>query len=87
MATLLTEVCHNVYIEPGLQPVSNETLVGTSANCQDLQKGRDHSPPKAFLEEPSTWLHLEYPGIFSYINFSVPDVDHDDTQLYSFFFL
>ena len=34
-ATLLTEVCHDVCIEPGLQPVSNGTLTGTSANCQD----------------------------------------------------
>ena len=35
MATLLTEVCHDVCIEPGLQPVSNKTLMGTSANCED----------------------------------------------------
>ena len=34
-ATLLTEVCHDVCIEPGLQPVSNETLTGASANRQD----------------------------------------------------
>ena len=34
-ATLLTEMCHNVCIEPGLQPVSNETLTGASANRQD----------------------------------------------------
>ena len=34
-ATLLTEVCHDVYIEPRLQPVSNETLAGASANRQD----------------------------------------------------
>jgi len=33
--TLLTEVCHNVCIEPELQPVSNKTLTGASANCQD----------------------------------------------------
>ena len=30
-----TEVCHDVCIEPGLQPVSNETLTGASANRQD----------------------------------------------------
>ena len=35
MATLLTEVCHDVRIEPGLQPVTNETLTGASANRQD----------------------------------------------------
>ena len=34
-ATLLTEVCHDVSIEPGLQPVTNETLTGATANCQD----------------------------------------------------
>ena len=34
-ATLLTEVCHNVSIEPGLQPVPNETLMSASANRQD----------------------------------------------------
>ena len=28
-----------------------------------LQKGRDHSPPKAFLEESSTCFNLEYLGI------------------------
>ena len=32
-----------------------------------LQKGQDHSPPKAFLEESSTWFILEYPGVLSYI--------------------
>ena len=34
-ATLLTEVCHDVCIEPGLQPVSSEILTGASANRQD----------------------------------------------------
>ncbi len=34
-ATLLTEVCHDVCIEPELQPVSSETLGGASANCQE----------------------------------------------------
>ena len=33
--TLLTEVCHSVCIEAGLQPVSNKTLTGASANCQE----------------------------------------------------
>ena len=33
--TLLTEVCHDVFIEPRLQPMSNETLAGSSANRQD----------------------------------------------------
>ena len=30
-ATLLTEVCHNVSIEPDLQPISNETMHLASA--------------------------------------------------------
>ena len=34
-ATLLTEVCHNVCIEPGLQPISNEILTGATTNTQD----------------------------------------------------
>ena len=34
-ATLLTEVCHNVNIEPGLQAISNEILTGATANTQD----------------------------------------------------
>ena len=34
-ATLLTEVCHDVCIEPELQPVSDEALAGASANRQD----------------------------------------------------
>ena len=34
-ATLLTDVCHDVCIEPRLQPTSNETLAGSSANRQD----------------------------------------------------
>ena len=34
-ATLLTEVCHDVCIEPRLQPMSNKTLAGSSANRQD----------------------------------------------------
>ena len=34
-ATLLTEVCHDVCIEPRLQPMSNETLAGSSPNRQD----------------------------------------------------
>ena len=33
-ATLLTEVCHDVCIEPELQPISNEILTGASANRQ-----------------------------------------------------
>ena len=35
--------------------------------CSPLQKGRNHSPPKAFLEESSAWFSLEYPGVLSYI--------------------
>ena len=31
-ATLLTEVCHDVCIEPGLQPISNEILTGPTTN-------------------------------------------------------
>ena len=34
-AILLTEVCHDVCIEPGLQPVPSETLTGATANHQD----------------------------------------------------
>ena len=34
-ATLLTEVCHDVCIEPGLQPVPSDTLTGATANHQD----------------------------------------------------
>ena len=34
-ATLLTEVCHDVCIEPELQPLSGEVLTGASANHQD----------------------------------------------------
>ena len=35
LGTLLTEVCHEVSIEPGLQPISNESLRGATANTQD----------------------------------------------------
>ena len=34
-ANLLSEVCHNVLTEPHLQPISGETLTGTSANVED----------------------------------------------------
>ena len=34
-ATLLTEVCHDVCIEPGLQPTPREILTGATANHQD----------------------------------------------------
>ena len=34
-ATLLTEVCHDVCIEPGLQPIPREILNGATANHQD----------------------------------------------------
>ena len=34
-ATLLTEVCHDVCIEPGLQPVPSTALTGATANHQD----------------------------------------------------
>ena len=34
-AFLMTEVCHNVAIEPHLQPLSSETLHGTSSIIQD----------------------------------------------------
>ena len=34
-ATLLTEVCNDVSIEPGLKPVPSDTLTGATANHQD----------------------------------------------------
>ena len=34
-ATLLTEVCHDVCVEPDLQPVTTDQLSGASANRQD----------------------------------------------------
>ena len=34
-ATLLTEVCNNVCLEPELQPVTSEPIAGATANCQD----------------------------------------------------
>ena len=34
-ATLLTEMCHDVCIEPGLQPIPREILTGATANHQD----------------------------------------------------
>ncbi len=35
MASLLTEVCHEVSIEPDLQPITGETFNGTSSITQD----------------------------------------------------
>ena len=32
---MIIKVCHDMRIEPGLQPVINETLTGASANRQD----------------------------------------------------
>ena len=34
-ATLLTEVCNNVCLEPELQPVTSEPIAGERANCQN----------------------------------------------------
>ena len=34
-ANLLTEVCHDVYVEPDLQPLMGEQLVNATANTQD----------------------------------------------------
>ena len=34
-ANVLSEVCHNVCIEPHLQPLSGEVLTGASANRED----------------------------------------------------
>ena len=34
-ANLLTEVCHDVTIEPDLQPLTGETLAGASSNTMD----------------------------------------------------
>ena len=34
-ATLLTEVCNEVYVEPELQPITGETLTGATFNVQD----------------------------------------------------
>ena len=62
-ATLLTEVCHNVRIEPGLQPVTNETLTGASANRQD--GARLDIAANGFwggtLKEPSSMLECSIP--------------------------
>ena len=35
MATFMTEVCTYTCIEPELQPVTDENLAGSSANCRD----------------------------------------------------
>lgn len=32
---MLTEVCHNVSVEPNLQPLSGESFSGSSSNIQD----------------------------------------------------
>ena len=53
--------------------------------CSLLQKGRDHSPPKAFLRGVQHLFRFRIPGHLALAIFSVPDVDHDDSQL--FFFL
>ena len=34
-ATLLTEVCHNVVIEPDLQPLGGQVMSNDSANVQE----------------------------------------------------
>ena len=34
-ATLMSEVCHNVKIEPGLQPVTGEQFEHRTANRED----------------------------------------------------
>jgi len=34
-ATLMSEVCHDVSIEPALQPITGETLSGASANIEE----------------------------------------------------
>ena len=34
-ATLLTEVCHDVRVEPELQPLTGESITNTTANIQD----------------------------------------------------
>ena len=34
-ANLLTEVCHDVQIEPCLQPLTGESLAGASSNMSD----------------------------------------------------
>ncbi len=34
-ATLLTEVCNDVCIEPNLQPITEETFRGATANTQE----------------------------------------------------
>ena len=34
-ATLLSDVCKDVCVEPELQPVTGEVLTGPAANCQD----------------------------------------------------
>ena len=36
-----------------------------------LQKGRDHSPPKACFEEPSFWLAHSTMGIHSAMNIQI----------------
>ena len=35
LATDLTEVCNDVYIEPELQPLTGEALTGATSNAQD----------------------------------------------------
>ena len=58
--TLLTEVCHSVCIEAGLQPVSNKTLTGASANCQEGAQ-LDIAASGLPLREPSSVLGCPTP--------------------------
>ena len=34
-ASVLTEVCHDVRVEPNLQPITNETMTAATANTSD----------------------------------------------------
>ena len=59
--TLLTDVCHDVCIEPGLKPVSNKPLTGASANHQDgaqMKRGRGLLSAHSFLDIRA---HITFP--------------------------
>ena len=45
-ASWLHEVCHDVAIEPPLQPLTSEAIVPTSANCRDDARADIH--PREF---------------------------------------
>jgi len=74
-AELFSTVCNNVAIEPPLQPLSGESLIPMSANCQDDARADIHVSGFCGWRQSAFFdIRVFHPNAQSYRSVSIPSV-------------